>query len=403
MFKSDFPLIVNHPEILYLDNAATTQKPAMVIDGVSEFLKNEYANIHRWHYDLSEKSEIRYEHSKELVAELLNCSNKEVIYTANATASFNLLAQTLVNSNIINKWDTVLMWVRDHHANILPWMSLSKLFWFKVEFFWLDENYDIDFDDFKEKYTNDVKIVSCWWISNVTWWICDVKKLKTLLRDDTFYIVDASQAAPNMLIDFQEVGCEAMVFTAHKMMAHTGVGGLILKRDYVKELKPLALWWWTINDVSVDDYVLRKWRWKYEAGTPNIIWAVSLEYALEYIKSLWEGDIRKGMSIIEKHEQELAEYWIEKFKELKDKVRLIGPEKNRIPLFSFIIHGHENINQVGEYFADKWICIRCGWHCAYPLHKNFQIGGTCRMSTYIYNEKEDLDRFFDVLNELINS
>jgi cysteine desulfurase/selenocysteine lyase len=187
------------------------------------------------------------------------------------------------------------------------------------------------------------------------------------------------------------------------MMAHTGVGGLILKRDYVKELKPLALWWWTINDVSVDDYVLRKWRWKYEAGTPNIIWAVSLEYALEYIKSLWEGDIRKGMGVIGKHEQELAEYWIEKFKELKDKVRLIGPEKNRIPLFSFIIHWHENINQVGEYFADKWICIRCGWHCAYPLHKNFQIGGTCRMSTYIYNEKEDLDRFFDVLNELINS
>ena len=401
MFKSDFPLIVNHPEILYLDNAATTQKPSMVIDGVSEFVKNEYANIHRWHYDLSEKSEIHYEHSKELVAELLNCSHKEVLYTANATASFNLLAQTLVNSNILKKWDTVLLGVWDHHANILPWMALSKLFWFKVKFFWLTEKYEIDYDDFKKKYTDDVKIVSCWWVSNVTGGICDVKKVKSLLREDTFYVVDASQAVPNMLIDFQDIGCDALVFTAHKMMAYTWLGILVLKRHFVKELEPLAIWWWTINDVSVDEYVLRKWRWKYEAWTPNIIWAVSFEYAMEYIKSLWLGDMKKGMRVIELHEQELTKYGIQKFKELEDKIKLIGPENNRMPVFSFIIKGQENFNQVGEYFAEKWICIRCGWHCAYPLHKNYKIGGTCRMSTYLYNEKEDLDLFFKVLCELV--
>ena len=400
MFKSDFPLIINHPEIIYLDNAATTQKPAMVIDGVSEFLKNEYANIHRGHYDLSEKSEIHYEHSKELVAELFNCSYKEVIYTANATASFNLIAQTLVNSKVLNKWDTVLLGIWDHHANILPWMSLSKLFWFNVKFFWLTESYEIDYDDFKEKYTDDVKVVSCWWVSNVTWGICDVKKIKTLLRDDTFYLIDASQAAPNILIDFQDIWCDALVFTGHKMMSYTGLGWLLLKRDLLKKLEPLTVGGWTIKDVSVDDFELRKWRLKYEAGTPNIIWAVSLEYALEYIKSLWKWDMRKWMQVIEKHEQELAQYWVEKFKEVSDKVKLIGPEKNRIPLFSFIIKGHENFNQVGEYFAEKWICIRCGWHCAYPLHKSIQIWWTCRMSSYIYNDKGDIDQFFKVLSEL---
>lgn len=135
MFRKDFPLIINNPDILYLDNAATTQKPAAVIDWVSEFLKSEYANVHRWLYSLSEKSETHYEHSKELVSELLNCESKEVIYAANATASVNLIAQTLVNSYRLKKGDSVLIWIRDHHANILPRMSLSKLFWFNVKFF----------------------------------------------------------------------------------------------------------------------------------------------------------------------------------------------------------------------------------------------------------------------------
>jgi len=280
-------------------------------------------------------------------------------------------------------------------------MSLSKHFWFKVKFFWLTENYEIDYDDFKEKYTDDVKVVSCWWVSNVTWGIYDVKKIKTLLREGTFYVIDASQAAPNIQIDFQEVGCDALIFTGHKMMAYTWIGWLLLKRDLLKQLEPLTVGGWTIKDVSVDDFELRKWRLKYEAGTPNIIWAVSLEYALEYIKSLWKWDMKKWMQVIETHEQELAKYWVEKFKEIGGKVKLIGPEKNRIPLFSFIIKGHENFNQVGEYFAEKWICIRCGWHCAYPLHKSIQIWWTCRMSSYIYNDKGDIDQFFEVLKTML--
>lgn len=401
MFKQDFPLIINNPDTLYLDSAATTQKPALVIDWVSEFLKNDYANIHRWHYNLSEKSEIHYDHSKELVAELLNCSYKEVIYTANATASFNLLAQSLVNSNILKKWDTVLLGVRDHHANVLPWMSLSKICWFDVEFFWIKEDYTIDYDDFRRKYTKDVKIVSCWWVSNVTWAIQDVKKIKSLLRDDTFYAVDASQAAPNIQIDFQDIWCDALVFTAHKMMAYTWIWALILKQSYVKELIPVYAWWWTIKDVSFNDFEFKKWRWKFEAWTPDIIWAVSLEYAIEYIKSLWKWDAKKWMEVIRNHEEELAKYWVQRFMGLNWKVKLIWPDKNRMPIFSFIINNHENFNQVGEFFAEKWICIRCWWHCAYPLHKSLNIWWTCRMSTYIYNDKEDLDKFFNVLSELL--
>lgn len=400
MFKEAFPLLVNHPEIIYLDNAATTQKPAMVIDWVSDFLKNEYANIHRGNYSLSEKSEMHYDHSKELLAELFNCSTKEIIYTANATLAINILAQSLVNSWKLKKWDTVLIGIRDHHADILPWMALSKHFWFKVKFFWLNEEYTVDFEDLEKQYTKEVSVVCCWYVSNVTGNRADVKKIKSYLRDDTFFLVDASQAAPNLLIDFQDIGCDALVFTGHKMMAFTWIGGFVLKYDLVKELEPLIIGGGTIKDVSIDEYILRKWSWKYEAGTPDIVWAVSLEYALEFIKKIGDWNLREGMKRIQDHEFELAQYAVEQFKKFWDKLELIGGEKERIALFSFIIKGHENYNQVGEYFAAKNICLRYGGHCAYPLHKNYDIGGTCRMSAYLYTEKEDLDHFFEALQEL---
>ncbi len=177
MFKSEFPLLVNHPEIIYLDNAATTQKPAMVIDGVAEFLRHDYANIHRGLYSLSESSELRFHQSKKLVAELINASEKEIIYTANATASFNLLAQSLVHSEVLKAGDVVLVGIWEHHANSLPWMSLAKRFGFEVRFFNLDEHFAIDFEDFQQKYTKEVKVVACGQVSNVTGGIYDVKKI----------------------------------------------------------------------------------------------------------------------------------------------------------------------------------------------------------------------------------
>ena len=177
MQKSDFPLLANHPEIIYLDNAATTQKPAMVIDGVSRFIQHDYANIHRGLYSLSESSELHYHKSKRLVAELINSTPKEIIYTANATASFNLLAQSLVHSGFLEKGDVVLVGIWDHHANTLPWMSLAKQFGFEVRFFGLNDQFEVDYEDFQQKYTPEVKVVSCGQVSNVTGGIYDVKKI----------------------------------------------------------------------------------------------------------------------------------------------------------------------------------------------------------------------------------
>ena len=403
MQKSDFPLLANHPEIIYLDNAATTQKPAMVIDGVSRFIQNDYANIHRGLYSLSENSELHYHNSKKLVSDLINCTPKEIIYTANATASFNLLAQSLVNSGFLGKGDAVLVGIRDHHANTLPWMSLAKQFGFEVRFFGLNNQFEVDYEDFQQKYTPEVKVVSCGQVSNVTGGIYDVKKIWSLLREDTFFVVDASQSIPNMPVDMQEINCDALIFTAHKIMAYTGLGVLALKHQRVKELQPLSVGGGTIKDVSCDGFELQSNNEKFEAWTPNIIGAVSLEYALEYLKTLSpEKTLKSSLQIISEHEKKLAEYALGKFHLLKDQVKIIGPiSEDRVALFSFIIKGKENFNQVWEFFAERNICIRCGGHCAYPLHKQFELWGTCRMSAYLYNDISDLDTFFKTLKEYI--
>ncbi len=403
MFKSEFPLLVNHPEIIYLDNAATTQKPAMVINGVADFLRHDYANIHRGLYSLSEASELRFHQSKKLVAELINASEKEIIYTANATASFNLLAQSLVHSEVLKAGDVVLVGIWEHHANSLPWMSLAKRFGFEVRFFNLDEHFAIDFEDFQQKYTKEVKVVACGQVSNVTGGIYDVKKIWSLLREDTFFVVDASQSVPNMLLDMQDIGCDALIFTGHKIMAYTGIGVLALKHERIKKLQPLSVGGGTIKDVSCEGFELQSNNEKFEAWTPDIIGAVSLGYALEFIKTLGqEKDLKSWMQTIAHHEKQLAEYALKRFQALSDKVQLIGPQhEQRVALFSFLLKDQPNFNQIWEYFAEKNICIRCGGHCAYPLHKHFKVWGTCRMSAYLYNDFADLDRFFDILEELL--
>lgn len=263
--KHYFPLFEKHPEIIYLDNAASTQKPKMVIEGMRDFLQNEYANIHRGLYGLSEASEVHYHRSKELVGELINCSAKEVIYTYNATYAVNLIAQSLVKSKFLQKGDVVLLGMRDHHANTLPWMSLAEEIGFEVRFFGLDEEYKIDWGDFDRKYSPEVKIVACGQVSNVTGGIYDVAKIKTLLRPETFFLVDASQSIPNMHVDMQAIGCDALVFTGHKIMASTGIGVLALKKERIKELTPLIVGGGTIKDVSTDGFSLQANAEKFEA------------------------------------------------------------------------------------------------------------------------------------------
>lgn len=396
MLKTDFPIFKNNPWLIFLDNAASVQKPQYVIDGVSEFVANDYANIHRGMYSLSEKSEEAYHHSKELVGELINCKASEIIYSYNSTYAINLIAQSLVISDIINAWDVVLLWIREHHANILPRQVLAERKWFTIEFFNINDDYEIDRNDFDKKYTDKVKVVSVGHVSNVTGKIYDVKKIKSKLRDDTFFLVDGSQSVPNFPVDVQDIGCDCLVFTWHKMMSYTGIWAIFLKKEWIKTLVPMIRGGGTIEDVSIEWHTLATNSDKFEAGTPNITWAVSLAKALEYIKSIG------GMQKIWEHEQKLVKLCLDGFSKIKDKIEILWPStSDRIAVFSFLLANNANFNNIGEKFSDHNVAIRCGGHCAYPLHKHFNKPWTCRMSAYIYNDEEDIKGFFNVLEKLV--
>ncbi len=396
MTKKDFPIFKNNPGLIFLDNAASTQKPQYVIDGVSDFVAHEYANIHRGLYPLSEKSEEAYYHSKELVGELINCKASEIIYSYNSTYGINLIAQSLVISDILTTGDVVLLWIREHHANILPRQILAQRKWFTIEFFNIDEEYDIDWDDFDKKYTDKVKVVSVAHVSNVTGKIYDVKKIKSKLRDDTFFLVDGSQSVPNFPVDVKDIWCDCLVFTGHKVMAYTGIWVVYLKKEWIKKLVPMIRGWWTIEDVDVAWHTLATNSDKFEAGTPNIIGAVSLAKAIEYIMSIgWMQKIRE-------HEQKLVKLCLEGFEKYKDKVEILWPlNTDRVAVFSFILPSNTNFNNIGEKFAEHNIAVRCGGHCAYPIHKRFQKPGTCRVSGYLYNDEQDIARFFEILGQII--
>ena len=397
-WKKLFPIFDGHPEIIYLDNAASTQKPKAVIDWVSDFLKNSYANIHRGLYPLSDKSEELYYQSKCALANLINCKPGEIIYSYNSTYCFNLLAQALVNSWKLWKWDKVLLWIWEHHSNILPRKTLSKIFWFEVDFVNETKDFQIDWKDFDKKLDKHVKVVSFSHVSNVTWQIMEIEKIKKKVWDKVFIIVDGSQSVPHFPINIEEIQCDALIMTGHKMMAHTWLWMMYLKHEHIKTLNPLILWGWTIKDVSVNDFFLQNNVDKREAWTPNIIWAVSLLKAIETIESI--GWIEK----IQEHEKLLIKALCEWFEKRKDFVQLVWSIKpnNRIWTFSFTINDEKNFNKIWDIFAKNNICIRTWWHCAYPLHKSLNIWWSARISTYIYNTLDDIQKFFEILDTIIN-
>lgn len=397
-YKKDFPIFANNPGLVFLDNAASVQKPQYVINGVGQFAANDYANIHRWLYELSERAEETYHYSKKVVADFLWCKASEIIYTYNSTYGINLMAQALCKAGKLWKWDTVLIGIWEHHANVMPWQILSEIYGFQIKLIEMDDNYDIDREDFNNDYDETVKVVSVGHVSNVTGKIYDLKEIKSKLRDDTFFMVDGSQSVPNFSVNVAEIGCDCFVFTWHKVMAYTGIWAVYLSKPWIRELSPMVSWGWAIEEVTIDGYTFLRTHEKFEPGTPNLTGAVSLLKAFEYIQSIW------GFETIWNHEQEMVEYTLAKFAEVEDKVKLIGPKvaKDRVWVFSFVILWDIKPNIFWEKMAEQNICVRCGGHCAHPLHQYLWEQGTCRMSLYLYNDKEDIDKFFQVLNEILS-
>lgn len=394
--KKDFPIFDNNEWLVFLDSTSSTQKPRMVIEWIKYYLDNCYSNIHRWMYGIATKSEKMYEDSKQKVADLIWAeSYKEIIYTYNSTYASNILTWSLRLSHILKKWDKVLLSIVEHHANIVPWLILKDEIGIEIEYVWVDKNYDLDFDDFSKKYDEKVKVISMTHVSNVTGQVFDLERVWKMKRDDTLFIIDASQSIPHFKLDVKNLNADFLYFTWHKILADSGIWILWWKTELLEKLTPVFWWGWAIWKVDECSFTYSKLPNKFEPGTPNLTWAVSLLKAIEYIESIW------WFEKVEEIEKDLVEYALVKFNERK-KIKLIWSTKldKRVWVFSFVIewiHSHD----VADEMAENNICIRSWMHCAHPFLNKIWVAHTSRMSLYIYNTREDIDKFFEVLDRIL--
>lgn len=396
--KKDFPIFKNNPWLIYLDSTASSQKPSLVIDGMKDYLENSYSNIHRGMYDIATKSESIYNKSKKKVCEIIWAdSYKEVIYTYNSTYAANLLVWSLKRSNVLKKGDKILVSIVEHHANIVPWLILKDEIGIELEFVNVNENFDLDFDDFEKKYDESVKIISFTHVSNTTGQVFDLERVWNLKRDDTLFIVDASQSIPHMKVDVKKLNADFLFFTGHKVLADAGIWVLWWKTELLNKMEPAFSWWWAIATVNETCFTHARIPDKFEPGTPNLSWAISILKAIEYIESIW------GFEKVEEIENDLVEYTLEKFKEYRE-VKIIWSNKkeNRVSVFSFVVDWIHS-NDIADIMAENNICIRSGQHCAHPFLDSINLKHTSRISMYIYNTRGEIDKFFEVLHEMIKN
>ncbi len=394
-FKKDFPIFQNNPDLIFFDSTATSQKPKYVIDGIREYLENSYSNIHRWMYDIAQTSEIYYKQSKEKVCDVLNANSyKEVIYTFNSTYAINLLTQTLRRNKKLKKWDKVLVSIVEHHANIVPWLILKEEIGIEIDYVTVDEDFNLDMEDFKSKYDESVKVISLTHVSNVTGQVFDLEQVGKLKREDTLFVVDASQSVPHMKVDVQKINCDFLFFTWHKVFADSGIGVLWGREELLESMDCVFSGGWAISNVASDSFSSAGLPDKYEPGTPNVTGAYSLLKAFEYIDSVW------WFEVLEAVEDQLTNYFLEKAKQY-DYFHILGSDKpeNRVSVFSFVIdsqHSHD----VAEILAENHIAVRSWKHCAQPLFEKYWHAHSVRASLYLYNTKEEIDKFFEVIGKL---
>ena len=396
-FKKDFPIFKNLPKLVYLDSAATSQRPKIVVDALKNFYEKENANIHRGIYTLSEDATKNYELVRKKIANFINSNADEIIFTKNATEGFNLLANTI--KELISKdKNEIVLTDMEHHSNLLPWQNFAKKYKFKLKFIPLTKNYELDYDKAKELINKKTAIISFTFVSNVLGTINDAQKLISLANtQNALTIIDASQAIQHFKINVKKLNCDFLAFSSHKMMGPTGVGVLYGKKKLLEKMPPFLVGGGTIDSVDYENAVYLDPPRKFEAGTQNFADVIALGNSIDYLKQI-------GFDKIQKHESELFEYALEKLHKIKD-IKIYNPGKNKsAPVISFNlqdIHPHD----IAHILNDYNIAIRAGHHCCMPLIKKLgilgacKVSGVCRASLSIYNTKEDIDKLIAALKK----
>ena len=393
--KKDFPLLENK-NITYLDSGATTQKPIQVIKAVEEFYQKYNANPHRGAYSLGVEATEQYENTRTKIAKFINAKHREeIIFSKNATESLNLIAYSYGLDNL-KKDDEVVISIMEHHSNLVPWQKMTKQTGSKLNYMYINENYEISDEEIENKITDKTKIVGITHVSNVLGTINNVKKIiKYAHKKGAVVIVDASQSIPHMKIDVQDLDADFLVFSGHKMFAPLGIGVLYGKREILNKMTPFLMGGDMIEYVYEQETTFAPLPNKFEAGTQNVEGVIGLSAAIDYIENL-------GYDKIQEIEHEVISYARQELSKLDYLTLYTTPnEENHSSVISFNIKG-VHPHDVASILDSEGVCVRSGNHCAQPLMRFLGIDSTCRASFYIYNTKEDVDKLVKALDKAYN-
>lgn len=394
--RDQFPVLsqtVNGKPLVYLDNAASSQTPSVVIEAISHFYEKDHANIHRGIHTLAERATKAYEDTRKRVHTFINSKEvEEIVFTKGTTESINLVAQSWGSVNL-SEGDEILISQLEHHSNIVPWQLIAKRTGAKIKIIPINQEGEIQLDAYRNLVNSKTKMVATNYISNSLGTINPVKEIISIAHSvGATTLIDAAQAAPHLQIDVQHLDCDFLALSSHKMYGPTGVGILYGKREQLESIPPYQGGGEMIKDVSFEETTYNDIPYKFEAGTPNIGDVNAFKEAMNFVVGL-------GYKEIQAHENELLTYATEKISVLEG-LTVVGQAKNKASVLSFVvdeIHPYD----IGQLLDSKGIAVRTGHHCTQPLMEFFGIEGTIRASFSIYNTLEEVDYFISSLDSII--
>ncbi|PSQ58568.1 cysteine desulfurase [Halobacteriales archaeon SW_7_71_33] len=393
--REDFPVLdrqVNGHDLVYLDNAATSQTPEPVVESIADYYRRYNSNVHRGLHQLSQEASIAYEDAHDRVAEFVGADGREeVVFTKNTTESMNTVAYAWGLTEL-GEGDEIVLTEMEHHAALVTWQQIAKRTGARCRFVSIDDEGRLDMDHARELIGPDTAMVSVLHVSNTLGTVNPVAELADMAHEhDAYVFVDGAQAAPNRPVDVTAIDADFYAFSGHKMLGPTGVGVLYGKRHLLEEMDPYLYGGMMIRKVTFEESTWNELPWKFEAGTPVIAQGIALDAAIDYLEDV-------GMDRIRRHEERLAEYAHDRLTEYDD-VEVYGPPGDeRVGLVSFNVDG-VHAHDMSEILNEFGVAVRAGDHCTQPLHEVLGAPASTRASFYLYNTREEVDALVDAVDE----
>jgi len=387
--RKQFPILdqtINEHHLVYLDSAATAQKPLKVIEAIDNYYRKVNSNVHRGVHTLGTWATDAYEGAREKVRKFINAKfYEEIIFTRGTTTAINIVAQSY-GRQFVKQGDEIVISLMEHHSNLIPWQQVAKVTGATLKYIPLQADGTMKLEDIENTITSKTKIVAITHVSNVMGTINPIKKIAEIAhKNGAKILVDGAQSVPHMKIDVQDLDVDFLAFSGHKMAGPTGIGVLYGKKQLLEMMEPVEFGGEMIDVVDLYDATWKDLPWKFEGGTPIIAGAVGLGAAIDFLEEI-------GLDEIEKHERELITYALEKAKDISD-LTVFGPQENHAGLLTFNI-GQIHAHDVATVLDMEGIAVRAGHHCAQPLMNFLNVSSTARASFYLYNTLEEVDKLF---------